>query len=68
MYGMQIQVRWFSVLHIVALKTWYRIMLAEKEEELQKVVDEFHNVCKWRSLKVNIGKIKIMVFEEERAS
>ncbi len=30
---------------------------------LQRIVDEFDRVCKWRKLKVNVGKSRVMVFE-----
>jgi len=39
------------------------VLMAESEKELQKIVDEFNNVCKRRKLKVNVGKSKVMVFE-----
>ncbi len=39
------------------------VLLAESERELQRVVDEFYNVCVRRNLKVNVGKSKLMVFE-----
>ncbi len=35
----------------------------QSEEDLQRVVNEFYNVCKRRKLKVNAGKSKVMVFE-----
>ncbi len=38
------------------------VFLAEKERELQRVVDQFHTVCS-RKLRVNTGKSKVMVFE-----
>ncbi len=43
--------------------------LAETEEDLQRVVNEFYSVCKRRKLKVNARKNKVMVFErrEEEA-
>ncbi len=37
--------------------------LAEREGDLQRVVNEFYSVCKRRKLKVNDGKSKVMVFE-----
>ncbi len=39
------------------------MLLAENEEDLQRVVNEFYSVCKRRKLKVNAGKSKVMVFE-----
>ncbi len=39
------------------------LLLAESERELQRVVDQIHNVCKRRKLRVNAGKSKVMVFE-----
>ncbi len=38
-------------------------MLAESEENLQRVLNEFCSVCKRRKLKVNAGKSKVIVFE-----
>ncbi len=40
------------------------LLLAGSERELQRVVDQFHNVCKRRNLRVNAGKSKVMVFEK----
>ena len=34
---------------------------------LQKVEDEFYSVCTRRKIKVNGGKIKMMVFERREA-
>ncbi len=42
------------------------VLLAESEGILQRIVDEFHTVCKRRKLKVNAGKSKVMVFERAR--
>ncbi len=42
------------------------VLLAENEEMLQKIVDEFEMVCKRRKLKVNAGKNKMIVFERVR--
>ncbi len=39
------------------------VLLAECEEDLQRVVNEFYNVYKRRKLKVNAGKSKVMAFE-----
>ncbi len=39
-------------------------MLAESEGMLKRIVDEFDRTCKRRKLKVNAGKIKVMVFEK----
>ncbi len=39
------------------------MLLAESEGDLQRVVNEFYNVCKRRKRKVNTGKSKVMVFE-----
>ncbi len=36
------------------------VLLAESEGDLQRVVNEFYNVCKRRKLKVNAGKRKKM--------
>ncbi len=41
------------------------ILLANSEEELQKVIDEFYRVCVRRKLKVNAGQRKAMVFERK---
>ncbi len=39
------------------------VLLAESEKKLQRVVDQFYNVCSRRKLRVNAGKSKMMVFE-----
>ncbi len=39
------------------------MLLAEGEENLQRVVNEFYNVCKRRRLKVKAGKSTVMVSE-----
>ncbi len=39
-------------------------MLVENEGMLQRIVDEFDRICKRRTLKVNAGKSKVMVFEK----
>ena len=39
------------------------MLFSENEEELLKLVDEFYSVCMRKKLKVNNGKIKVMVFE-----
>ncbi len=39
------------------------VLLAESERKLQRVVDQFHNVCSTRKLRVNAGKSRVMVFE-----
>ena len=41
----------------------YTVLFAENEEELQKVMDKFYNVCARRKQKVNAGKSKGIVFE-----
>ncbi len=45
---------------------WMTVPLAESEEMLQRIVDEFDRVCKRRKLKVNVGNSKVMVFERAR--
>ncbi len=42
------------------------VLLAESEGMLQRIVDEFDRVCTWRTLKVNAGRSKVMVFERAR--
>ncbi len=42
------------------------VQLAKSEGMLQRIVDEFDRVCKSRKLKVNAGKIKVMVFKRAR--
>ena len=37
------------------------ILIGNSRENLQRLVSEFDNVCKGRKLKVNVGKIKVMV-------
>ncbi len=39
------------------------VLLAEREEDLLRVVNEFFSVCKRRKLKVSAGKSKVIVFE-----
>ncbi len=39
------------------------MLLAESEGDLQRAVNELFSVCKRRTLKVNAGKSKVMVFE-----
>ncbi len=39
------------------------VFLAEGEVYLQRILNEFYSVCKWRKPKVNAGKSKVMVFE-----
>ncbi len=41
-----------------------KVMLAESEGMLQRIVDEFDRICKRRKLKVNAGKKKEMVSEK----
>ncbi len=41
-----------------------KLMLAESEGMLQRIVDEFDRICKKRKLKINAGKSKVMVFEK----
>ncbi len=40
--------------------------MAESEGMLQRLVDEFDRVCKWRKFKVNAGKSRVMVLERAR--
>ena len=39
------------------------VLFAEREEEFQRVMDEFYSVYTRRKLKVIAGKSKVMVFE-----
>ncbi len=41
------------------------VLLAESERKLQRVVDQFHNVCSRRKKRVNAGKSKVIVFERK---
>ena len=41
-------------------------LFVESEQELQRVVSEFYNVCQRRKLKVNCEKSKVMVFERRK--
>ena len=43
------------------------VLIAKSENELQKLVGVFDNVCKKRKLKVNVNKSKVMVFERGRS-
>ncbi len=42
------------------------VLLAEREGDLQRVVNEFYSVYKRRKLKVNAGKSKVMMFERRK--
>ncbi len=42
------------------------VLLAASEGLIQRIADEFDSVCKWRQLKVNAGKSKVMVFERAK--
>ena len=37
------------------------VLIGESKEELQRLLNEFDNVCERRKLKVNVGKSKVMV-------
>ncbi len=39
------------------------VLLTESERELQRVADQFHNLCSRKKLRVNTGKSKVVVFE-----
>ncbi len=41
------------------------VLLADRERELQQVVNEFYRVCVRRRMRVNAGKSKVMVFERK---
>ncbi len=41
---------------VTCLLTDDTVLLAEGEEDLQRVVNEFYSVCKRRKLKVNAGQ------------
>ncbi len=43
------------------------VLLAESEKDLQKLINEFSNVCVRRKLKVTVGKSKVMVFEKRKS-
>ena len=57
-------VNWCLVASLFADDT---VLMAESERELQMIVNEFHNVCKRRKLKVNVAKSKVMVFERRKS-
>ncbi len=42
-----------------------KVMLAESEGMLQRIVDAFDRICKRRKLKVNAGKSKVMVSRKQ---
>ena len=42
------------------------VLFAESQEELQSVVNAFHEVCKRRKLRENCEKSKVMVFERRK--
>ncbi len=44
------------------------VLLAESERELQRVGDQFHNVCSRRKLRMNAGRSKVMVFERREVA
>ncbi len=43
------------------------VLPAESEQDLQKLVNEFSNLCVRRKLKVNVGKSKVMVSEKRKS-
>ncbi len=43
------------------------VPLAESEKDLQKLVNEFSNVCETRKLIVNVGKSKVIIFEKRKS-
>ncbi len=43
------------------------VLIAEKENDLQKLVSVFDIVCKRRKSKVNVNKSKVMVCERSRS-
>ncbi len=44
-----------------------KVMLAESEGVLQRIVDAFDRICKRRKLKVNAGKSKVMVSRKQES-
>lgn len=40
------------------------MILAGNERELQRAVKHCYNASVWRKLRVNVGKIKVMVFKK----
>ena len=54
---------WWMITSLFADDT---VHFAESEQELQRVVKEFYNVCIRRKLKVNCDKSKVMVFERRK--
>ena len=54
---------WWMITSLFADDT---VLFAESEQELQRVVNEFYNVCMRRNLKVNCDKSKVMVFERRK--
>ena len=54
---------WWMITSLFADDT---VLFAESEKELQRVVNEFYNVCTRRNLKVNCDKSKVMVFERRK--
>src|SRR5678815_5371946 len=41
------------------------VLCGESEENLRGLVKRFGRVCKWRGLKVNVDKSKVMVVSED---
>ncbi len=53
---------WFTVACLFVDDT---VVLSESEKKLQRVVDEFYNVCWRRKPKANVGKSKMMISERK---
>ncbi len=64
--GTRLNVRGVEQPLVVGLYADDKVLLAESERMLQRIVDEFERVCKRSKLKVNAGKSKIMVFGRAR--
>ncbi len=64
--GARLNVRGVEQPIVASLCADDKVLLAESEGMLQRIVDKFDRVCKRRKLKVNAGKSKVMVFETVR--
>ncbi len=59
---MRLKVRGIEQSVVAGLFANDKVLLAESERMLQRIVDEFDRVCRRRKLRDNANKSKVMVF------